>query len=196
MSDECQKALIIEVARKIFQAEGYDGVTMNDIATECKVSKKTLYRLFSSKQEMLVEIVAQHRFAMVALPGDYDDMPTEQALEAIFRVDISDEEDFDRIAFLRLIMTETAKSKEVLDVVMEHAAGEGTRLLSDWLTDKCSSGELTIEDIPLTVDILFDMVFGSIIMRCEPGCELPSHEDRKNKMRHAIKIFVRGCRPR
>jgi AcrR family transcriptional regulator len=196
MSDECQKAVIIAAARDIFLTEGYDGMTMDGVAAKCGMSKKTLYRLFSSKQAMLTEIVSQHRVAMVALPGDYDHLCVEQALEAIFRLDISDEEDRDRLALLRLMKSESTRSKEVFDILMEHAAGEGSRLLNTWMIEQCDKGVLQIEDIALTVDILFDMIFGAIVKKTEPGCELPAHADRKAKMRLAIRIFVNGCRPR
>lgn len=196
MSDECQKAIIIAAAREIVLIDGYIEMTMDAIAAKCGMSKKTLYRLFSSKKALLVEIVSQHRVAMVALPGNYDDLTVEEALEAIFRVEISDEEDLERLAMLRLMKTESAKSKEVLDVIMEHAAGEGSRLLTEWMTARCEEGKLVIDDIPLTVDILFDMIFGAITKKTEPGCELPNHADRKAKMRLAIKIFVHGCSPR
>lgn len=91
--------------------------------------------------------------------------------------------------------TESARSKEVLDILMEHAAGEGSRLLNEWMIAQCDKGNFQIEDVPLTVDILFDMIFGAVVKKTEPGCELPSHADRKAKMRLAIKIFINGCRP-
>jgi TetR/AcrR family transcriptional repressor of mexJK operon len=194
MSDECQKAVITAAAREIFLADGYGGMTMDDVAAKCGMSKKTLYRLFSSKQAMLIEIVSQHRVAMVALPGDYDHLSVEEALEAIFRLEISDEEDLERLALLRLMKTESARSKEVLDILMEYAAGEGSRLLKEWMIAQCDKGILQTEDVPLTVDILFDMIFGAIVKKTEPGCELPNHADRKAKMRLAIRIFVNGCR--
>ena len=195
MSDDCQKALIIAAARDIFLAEGYDGMTMDSVAAKCGMSKKTLYRLFSSKQALLTEIVSQHRVAMVALPGEYDHLSVEEALEAIFRLDISDEEDRERLALLCLIKTESTRSKEVFDILMVHAAGEASRLLREWISQQCGKGILQTEDVPLTVEILFDMTFGAIVKKWEPGCELPNHSDRKSKMRLAIKIFVNGCRP-
>jgi AcrR family transcriptional regulator len=196
MSDECQKAIIIAAARDMFLAEGYDGMTMDGVAARCGMSKKTLYRLFSSKQALLTEIVSQHRVAMVALPGDYDHLSVEEALEAIFRLDISDEEDRERLALLRLMKTESTRSKEVFDILMVHAAGEASRLLKEWISQQCGKGILQTDDVPLTVEILFDMTFGAIVKKWEPGCELPTHSDRKSKMRLAIKLFVNGCRPR
>lgn len=50
----------VDVSRKIldltfyaFNEKGYAGVSMDQVARELKISKKTIYRLFSSKEEIL-----------------------------------------------------------------------------------------------------------------------------------------------
>ncbi len=44
---------IIEAARTLFMARGFTRVTMDELAVELKISKKTLYRHFSGKDELL-----------------------------------------------------------------------------------------------------------------------------------------------
>ncbi len=56
MSDEKEK--IISFASQKFLAEGFFRTTMDDIASEMHMSKKTIYKNFSSKEE-LVKIVAK-----------------------------------------------------------------------------------------------------------------------------------------
>jgi AcrR family transcriptional regulator len=46
------RARILEKAEQFFLTHGYSRVTMEDIATELRMSKKTLYRHFSSKEEL------------------------------------------------------------------------------------------------------------------------------------------------
>ncbi|WNG42931.1 TetR/AcrR family transcriptional regulator [Archangium minus] len=46
------RARILEKAEAFFLTHGYSRVTMDDIATELRMSKKTLYRHFSSKEEL------------------------------------------------------------------------------------------------------------------------------------------------
>ncbi len=43
---------ILEKAEQFFLTHGYSRVTMDDLATELRMSKKTLYRHFSSKEEL------------------------------------------------------------------------------------------------------------------------------------------------
>lgn len=46
------RARILEKAQELFFTHGYSRVTMDDIATELRMSKKTLYRHFSNKEEL------------------------------------------------------------------------------------------------------------------------------------------------
>jgi AcrR family transcriptional regulator len=55
---------IVAGARRHFLAHGFRGVTMDDLAEELGMSKKTLYAHFTSKVA-LVEAVMQHKFAEV-----------------------------------------------------------------------------------------------------------------------------------
>jgi AcrR family transcriptional regulator len=48
---------IMEGARTVFLADGFDGASMNDIARVAGVSKGTLYVYFKSKEELFVAIV-------------------------------------------------------------------------------------------------------------------------------------------
>ncbi len=58
------RARILEKAEQFFLTHGYSRVTMDDIATELRMSKKTLYRYFSSK-EALGEAAIASSFARI-----------------------------------------------------------------------------------------------------------------------------------
>jgi len=53
---EISKTNIIEVSRDLFLNRGYAQTNMADIAEIAKISRKTLYRYFSSKEEIAMEI--------------------------------------------------------------------------------------------------------------------------------------------
>jgi AcrR family transcriptional regulator len=60
-ADSPAKTRIVAGARRHFFAHGFRGVTMDDLAAELGMSKKTLYEHFSSKIE-LVEAVIREKF--------------------------------------------------------------------------------------------------------------------------------------
>src|SRR6185312_9910431 len=51
------KNRVIEVARKKFLTQGYSKVSMSEIAAELNISKKTLYREFADKEDLLREVI-------------------------------------------------------------------------------------------------------------------------------------------
>src|SRR5262249_6912705 len=55
--DNAKRRQIIEGARQVFLAQGFDGASMGQIAREAGVSKGTLYVYFDSKED-LFQVVA------------------------------------------------------------------------------------------------------------------------------------------
>ena len=52
---------VIKAAAEAFSEKGIKNVRMDDIASSLSISKRTLYELFSDKEELLVEVVRIHR---------------------------------------------------------------------------------------------------------------------------------------
>jgi AcrR family transcriptional regulator len=52
-----QRQRIVAAARAHFMAHGFRGVTMDDLATELGMSKKTLYAQFESKSALLAAVI-------------------------------------------------------------------------------------------------------------------------------------------
>ncbi|MEM7555016.1 MAG: TetR/AcrR family transcriptional regulator [Cyanobacteria bacterium P01_A01_bin.84] len=50
---------ILEAARKLFAKKGFDGTTTRDLAQNAKVAEGTLFRHFSNKKAILVEVATQ-----------------------------------------------------------------------------------------------------------------------------------------
>jgi len=54
------KKRIVAAAMKAFTTNGIKGVTMDDIASDLGISKRTLYETFKDKEALLIECVKQH----------------------------------------------------------------------------------------------------------------------------------------
>src|SRR5438034_1143570 len=52
-----RKAQLLEVARKVFGAKGFHGVSMDDVAREAGVTKPILYDHFSSKEALYLALL-------------------------------------------------------------------------------------------------------------------------------------------
>ncbi|WP_118132890.1 TetR/AcrR family transcriptional regulator [Oceanicella sp. SM1341] len=192
-------ARIVGEARALFLESGYGGTTMDEIAARCRVSKRTLYRLFPTKTELFRAIIEAHRPSMLALPGDYAGLPLERALERILRVGIDPEEDRERIAVLRLVVLEVQNAPELGEIVRDHGAEPSRRALAGWLADRQAEGELRALDPHMLAGMLMNMVFGVTKGGCvgPPGTEgWPEAEERDRHIRICIDLLLNGARPR
>src|SRR5271169_3004995 len=68
---------ILRAAARLFQQQGYDATSMNDVAAALKLSKGGLYHHFQSKDEILFHIMSH---AM--------DITEERVIKAVRRIDI------------------------------------------------------------------------------------------------------------
>ena len=52
MSISKTRQKLITVARELFAKQGFDGITMNDIAQASQKGRRTMYTYFSSKEDI------------------------------------------------------------------------------------------------------------------------------------------------
>src|SRR6516162_3400722 len=79
---------ILEGAYKLFRRRGYSRVTMDDIAAEARLTKRTLYHHFTSKDQLLAAVLtAQHELALAAFRtfGDKLSGSPEAIVDGLFR---------------------------------------------------------------------------------------------------------------
>ena len=65
--DSEKKKQILEGARAIFLREGVSAITMEQIAARQGISKKTLYKYFSNKTQLLEEVIEEQITAVASL---------------------------------------------------------------------------------------------------------------------------------
>lgn len=196
MADDEQAAKILAAARALFLANGYGGTTMDDVARRCRCSKRTLYRLFPSKPALFGDIIDAHRQTMVALPGDYDDLPLAEAITRIFLVDVDDDTDRSRIALMRFIMLEAQRYPEVAAVAAERGRERTRALITDWLERQRTLGRAVVPDVACATRMLMDVFFAALVLMGPDAPEWPGMPDRRTYLRRAITLFVEGIRPR
>lgn len=196
-SDEQQAAAIAREAGDLFLEKGYARTPMEEIAARCRISKRTLYRLFPNKAEVFGAVVDQHRQTMLALPGDYDDLPLEEAIGRIFLVDIDEEAHRKRTEFIRLAILEGRQFPELAALLFLRGADKSRTMLTEWLEAQARRGRIEIDDAGMTAGILMDMMFGLIARKQEKDApQWPGDDDRRAILRRTIAIFVNGVRRR
>ncbi|MDL2404170.1 TetR/AcrR family transcriptional regulator [Rhizobium calliandrae] len=192
-SDDARRAEIIAEARATFHEFGYGGTTMDLVAARCRISKQTLYRLFSSKTELFMAIIAKHRASMLALPRDpKENLPLDEALEQIFMINIDEAAERDRDAFIHLIMSEAQQFPEIAALLRTYGAEQSRQMLADWLSLQQKRGLIEIADASSGARMLMNMIFGAMISHPGKPNDWPDRETRLRHLRQCIAIFVAG----
>ena len=83
--DAAKRRQIVDGARRVFLAQGYDGASMGEIARAAGVSKGTLYVYFENKEQLFDAIVMAESGgqAETIIPADPNNPDIEDALMRI-----------------------------------------------------------------------------------------------------------------
>jgi AcrR family transcriptional regulator len=83
---EITKAELVEKAGKLFQEQGYDQTTINDIIWSVGVSKGAFYHHFASKDEILEEITKEYIKVLISKVGAIANKSGLNALEKLNKI--------------------------------------------------------------------------------------------------------------
>ncbi|MCX8997944.1 TetR/AcrR family transcriptional regulator [Rhizobiaceae bacterium BDR2-2] len=194
--DDTRRKRITAMARNLFLERGYEGTSMGDVASAARVSFSTIYRLFPGKADLFAAVVSLHRHSMVALPGDYDDLPIEDALMRIFRVDIDTDAERERRAVMNMFIAESRRVPELEPILTRQGPAETHALLSAWLERQQACGRIDIADSAIAARMLMDVAFGAPVLKDGWGHQWPGDADRSHYLRHCFSMLAAGLRPR
>lgn len=190
--DAARRRLIVSQALGIFHELGYARMTTDIVASRCRISKATLYRLFPSKSELMAAIIETHNESMIALPGDYDHLPLSEALERIFFNNLDDEADRERFAFLQFLLLEAAGNPELKAISEKYGRHGLLRLLTEWIDRQRALGRLDVPDPRDAATMLLDMTSGSIALTRDGRMQWPGSARRRAYVSECIRVFVGG----
>ena len=129
---------------------------------------------------------------MLALPGDYDGLPLNRALEKIFKINIDPKVDRERMAFIRLAELEAPQFPELKRQLERRGRDRSHEELSKWLADQNRRGLIAIDDADSAARILMDMVFGVFMFKGSGPFKRLGSKARKAHIRRCISIFLEG----
>jgi TetR/AcrR family transcriptional regulator, mexJK operon transcriptional repressor len=187
---------IVEAARDCFLGTGYEDTTMDMVARQAGVSKRTVYRLFAGKQILFGAVIAGHRQSMLDLPRPDDGLPLVDALMAIFRVDLDLAAVSRRDALTRLFVTESRRHPELAPFLSQHGSRPARDLLTEWLQRQVVLGRITVPDPRSAANLLINMALGPITFGEDGQPQWPAPSERKSHVVNAVDVFLHGVVPR
>jgi AcrR family transcriptional regulator len=116
-----RRETLLQLARHLFATKGYAETSMDDIAHACSMQKASLYHYFTSKQQILQEMVNWEvsRWWAVRLKDYETGADLRQTLELIGTNFLKDLEDPSRREFFKIIHFESHKNPAILKALKE-----------------------------------------------------------------------------
>ncbi|HTH18322.1 MAG TPA: TetR/AcrR family transcriptional regulator [Magnetospirillum sp.] len=145
---DAKRQAVIDAAERIFLGQGYANASMDGIAAEAGVSKRTVYNHFTSKRDLFQAVVCRLYAGLNGAEGNR--LPTDEPAETVlprFAVQVLAHLRRPEITgLLRLIIAELPRFPELGPTF--HAAGKGpaVALLENYLAAQNAKGSLNVPD--------------------------------------------------
>lgn len=161
---EKKRAQILEGARVIFLAEGFDGASMEAIAHAAGVSKGTLYTYFKGKDELFMSLVAayQNRSLEETFRGLNKASELRENLETLARNYLDRVREPENLALLRVVVGASAKFPRLGRTFYETGMQPPVEHLAQYLKDNASPGGTSAWDAELAAVQFFAFLRASL----------------------------------
>lgn len=159
VEDGAKRRQILDGARAVFLADGFDGASMNEIARAARVSKGTLYVYFPNKEELFAALIRAEKReqAEQTCQLDFDDPDVrgvlmgfgERLLDRMLRPS--------SIAHLRTVAAVAQKFPSIGRAFYEAGPLYGHDRLAEYLGRQTAAGRIAIDDPSLAAWLFSDM---------------------------------------
>lgn len=164
---------VLEGARDVFMAAGFDGASVDEIARVAGVSKATLYSYFADKRLLFAEVAKTecHRQAEVSMTEiDMTGPPDTVLREAGRRLVAFLTSEFGR-QVVGLCAAESGRFPELGRMFYDSGPGLVRNHLRDYLSGCCGAGTLKIDDPLLAADQFAELCKARIFPRMMCGVQ-------------------------
>src|ERR1700691_499836 len=195
--DSAKRRQIIDGARNVFLAQGFDAASMNDIARAAGVSKGTLYVYFKHKEELFEAIVEQECDAQAE--GIFDLDPNDHDVEAVLtRLGVSYVKFLcrpEKAQAIRTVIAIAERMPEVGRKFYESGPARGIARLAEYFSAQVDSDVLQIEDIGIAaaqfMEATHAALFKPIVFNFAPA---PDLEQIERNVGVAVRAFLAAYR--
>lgn len=199
--DPAKREQILDGARKVFMAQGFDAASMNDIVREAGVSKGTIYVYFENKEQLFAALIAheRERFAaeMRKTVARYDDV--EEALNHYGKALTAHMCSTGTICVMRNVIAVADRMPGLTRGFFRSAPATIRTVLRELIEREVRNGRLAVEDTDLAARQFIDLATGTFFKFRLFGemPEPPTGEEIAHASREAVKTFMAryGARP-
>ncbi|MFD0727493.1 TetR/AcrR family transcriptional regulator [Lysobacter brunescens] len=190
-----KRAAILDAAKRLFSTHGFDGVSMDQIATDAGVSKLTVYSHFGDKDSLFGAAVRAKceeqlppELFLVGLEGNLREQITAIA-RAFFALVTSEE----AVAMHRMMMVPGTGDAHVRELFWQAGPQRVKEGFAAFLRDEVAQGALDIPDIERAASQFLCLLKGELHMQMMCGlCCTLAGEDVEAHIHATVDLFLRA----
>src|SRR5262245_4167780 len=188
--DHAKRRQIMDGARAVFMAQGFDGASMGEIARQACVSKGTLYVYFDSKEELFEAIFEEESRAQAeqVFALDSNDHAVEGVLTRLGCAYVRFLCRPGGQSPLRTVVSISERMPEIGKQFYEAGPATGIARLSRYLEDQVAGGFLAIPDIEVAAAQFLDSCQSTMFKPLIFNFGGPPTDERIN---HVVGVAVR-----
>jgi TetR/AcrR family transcriptional repressor of mexJK operon len=195
MAQASKREKILETARILFMNQGFQSVSVDQIAAAVPVSKPTLYAHFKDKRELFIAVISDRcQVFLSSLKAGIESGDTpEMALYNFAREFLDAILSKDSLQFHRTMIGESIAFPEMAKLFYETGPMKTKNLLKDYLQSLDQKKTLRVEDPALSADIFLSMLKGHTHVKCLLGItKKVTAKERDHIARGIVTIFLKG----
>jgi AcrR family transcriptional regulator len=197
--DSAKRRQIMDGARAVFLAQGFDAASMGEIARAAGVSKGTLYVYFENKEQLFEAIV--HEQCQTQAEGLFDLDPNDGNVEAVLtRLGVGLVNFLcqpGKASPLRTVIAIADRMPEIGKQFYESGPARGIAMLASYIQRQVDAGTLAVEDCEVAaaqfIDACQSTLFKPVLFNFAPP---PSPERTEHVVKIAVRTFLAAYRVR
>ncbi|MBD8890851.1 TetR/AcrR family transcriptional regulator [Roseibium litorale] len=193
-AEPAKRLQILEGARVVFRARGYDGASMEMIAREAGVSKGTLYVYFPNKEELFKALIIWERAdqAERGLMLTQNPAPVREVLYRTGLAYVSKMCQPERVSTFRMVVGAAEQFPEFGALLYEAGPKRGTDKLAAFFKTRIATGELKTDcDVEMAAGQFFSLCVSQLLRRILLNVEgSPAPEEIERHVASAVDVFL------
>ncbi len=190
-----KRAAVLEAAKRMFVAHGFDGVSMDQIAAEAGVSKLTVYSHFGDKESLFAEAVRAH--CEQGMPSSLFEcdpgMPMRACLQAIGKAFYAMVMTPEAIAGHRILCSPQVACSSMPNVFWEAGPQRVQQAFCALLERRMAAGELRIDEPARAASQFFTLLKGEPHAQAVFGYSCSARRDTPEQHVDAVvDLFLRA----
>lgn len=192
LSEEVLRGKVAEAAMHVILMQGYSAMTMEAVAQQAKVAKKTVYRFAANREELVGLIVGRWTDS---LPPAFEADATDPAgaigiLENILVLIAERVLTAQAVGLFRLLVNDLPMRDDVLAIYGRNGIERSRGMLTEWLSRHRSRGVLALADPAMAADLILSMVVAEPLRRIAIGITEPQPAwDIRPRVRAALSLL-------